>query len=364
MGPTSVTLQVVTVVCALAAVAGAALAWERRGSRWTWPTRIAALTLCPLTALAAAAVAVNREVDSYSTWADVLGTRHATPAAPAVHVDVPAPDNGGAGAAGGQVGQVVQITVSGRRSGVTLPAYVYLPVAYESADGRGTRFPVIEALAGFPGSPQTWLNGIGAVRILDAEIADGRMAPTVAVFPVQDPAPNRDSECVDAVGGAKFDTYLGLDLPDAVKAQFRVRTDRAGWGLVGYSTGGFCAANLALRHPDRFAATASLSGYFTPITDATTGDLYRGDIKARDENNPIWRLRKLPVPRLSVYLAAARDDRQAMTNLRWFVQAAKPPLRVATGLVPQGGHTKAVWSALGPAVFDWLSGQLAAPDPA
>jgi hypothetical protein len=50
-----------------------------------------------------------------------------------------------------------------------------------------------------------------------------------------------------------------------------------------------------------------------------------------------------------------------MTHLRWFVDAARPPLRVTTGLVPQGGHTKAVWNALGPAVFDWLSAQLAAP---
>ena len=79
----------------------------------------------------------------------------------------------------------------------------------------------------------------------------------------------------------------------AVTAQFRVRTDRAGWAILGTSTGGFCAANLAMRHPDRYAAAASLSGYFTAITDRTTGDLYRGDQKLRNENSPLWRLKNL-----------------------------------------------------------------------
>jgi S-formylglutathione hydrolase FrmB len=361
MEPTSIGLQVVTVVCAVAAVAGAAWGWERGRGRWVWPIRVVTLALCPLTALAAAAVAVNREVDSYSTWDDVFGVKHAANAAPAGAAQ---PGDTGAGEGGGQGGsQVVQITIVGKRSGMSLPAFVYLPAGYGSVANRQTRYPVVEALAGFPGSPQTWFNGIGALRILDAEIAAGRMAPTVVVFPVQDATPSRDSECVDAVGGAKFDTYLGLDVPDAIQAQFRVHTDRAGWALVGYSTGGFCAANLALRHPDRYTAMASLSGYFNPITDATTGDLYRGDAKARNENDPLWRLRKLPVPMLSVYLAAASDDRYAMTHLHWFVDAAKPPMRITTGLVPKGGHSKAVWSALGPAVFDWLSAQLVAPGP-
>jgi hypothetical protein len=104
-----------------------------------------------------------------------------------------------------------------------------------------------------------------------------------------------------------------------------------------------------------------LSGYFTPLTDATTGDLYKGDTTVRNENSPIWRLRNLPVPAMAVYLAAAGDDKAGSNAIRTFVSAARPPLRVTTGSVGQGGHTKAVWSALGPAVFDWMSAQLTAP---
>ena len=33
---------------------------------------------------------------------------------------------------------------------------------------------------------------------------------------------------------------------------FRAEPAAAGWGLMGYSTGGFCAAKLVLQHPDRY----------------------------------------------------------------------------------------------------------------
>lgn len=44
---------------------------------------------------------------------------------------------------------------------------------------------------------------------------------------------------------------------------------------MGYSTGGFCAVNLAIRHPDQFSAAVSLSGYFHAVTDNSTGDIYK-----------------------------------------------------------------------------------------
>ena len=36
------------------------------------------------------------------------------------------------------------------------------------------------------------------------------------------------------------------------------------WGIGGYSEGGFCAANLALRHPASYGIAASMCGYYQP----------------------------------------------------------------------------------------------------
>jgi enterochelin esterase-like enzyme len=348
-------LQVLTAVLAVAAAVATGWAWERMRGWWRWPTRVLALVCCLLMAFAVAGVAVNRKLHMYNGWEQFAGDNRA------VAVPEPAPRPPGAGGkagAGGTAGRLVTVTVTGRRSGIQLPAYVYLPPSYDSSKAR---LPVLEAFAGFPGTPQTWFDVADPREVVEREIKEGRMPPTIVVFPVQHASPTQDSECVDAAGGAQFDTYLSLDVQDYIGKHFRARTDRAGWGLFGFSTGGFCAANLALRHPDRYAAAVSFSGYFTAITDRTTGDLYRGDARLRDENSPLWRVNNLPVPALGMYLACARDDVKGFAQLQAMAAAARSPLRVTTAVLPTGGHTGGVWRVMAPAAFDWLSAQLAGP---
>jgi enterochelin esterase-like enzyme len=291
-------------------------------------------------------------MDLFTTWSEVAGHPPAAPAVGQATVDEESPSGS----------RIVSFSVPGPHSGISLAAKAYLPPGYDSPVGRRTRYPVVEALAGFPGTPNLFVVSLHTGEALDEEIAAGRMAPTVVVFPLQDLDQTRDSECVDAVGGAKFETFLTDDVREAVTAQFRVRADRAGWAILGTSTGGFCAANLALRHPDRYGAAASLSGYFTAITDRTTGDLYHGDQALRDQNSPLWRVRNLPLPALPIHLSVAADDRGGYRQLTDFAAAIKPPMQVTTLIVPHGGHTGGVWRLVLPTVFDWLSGWLAGPE--
>jgi enterochelin esterase-like enzyme len=349
MGPNSPDTMIVLLGCGVAAAAATAWLWNRVRSWWGWFDRVVAVLLSVACALGAAGIAVNQQLNLYTSWAQVLGERVAGQGRP----ETVSQGVGGS--------RVVRFTITGRSSGISLAAYAYLPAGYDSPAGARTRYPVVEAVDGFPGSPNTWLVSLRAGQYLDNEIAQRRMAPTVVIFPTQVLDPTRDSECVDAAGGAQFDTYLSTDLRQAVSEQFRVRDDRAGWSIIGTSTGGFCAINLALRHPGLYAAAASLSGYFTALTDGTTGDLYRGDALLRDENSPQWRVGHLPVPPTPMYLGVARDDRSGFQAVQDFAAAAKPPVSLTTVIVPQGGHTGAVWRTLLPSAFDWLSGQLAAP---
>jgi len=351
MSLTSMWVQVLTALAAVLGAVATGVLWEWPRGWWRWPVRVTALTCCLLAAFVVAGVAVNRQLQMYPTLAQLIGDN----AGPA-----PLPD---IGTRPGErtdpsASRLLPITVSGSRSGIHLPAYVYLPPSYDSTPGK---LPVIEAFAGFPGTPQTWFDVADPRLYVDREIKAGRMPPTIVVFPVQHASATRDSECVDAVGGARFDTYLTLDLQEYIGSHFRARTDRLGWGMIGFSTGGFCAANLALRHPDRYAAAASLAGYFTAITDRTTGDLYRGDARLRDENSPLWRLGNLPVPAMSMYLACAHDDSKALAQIQAMARVARAPLRLVTALTPNGGHTGAAWKAMTPAALDWLSSQLAGP---
>jgi enterochelin esterase-like enzyme len=351
VSPNSLAAQLAAIVLAVVIAVDTALVWSRVREWRGWLVRGTAVVLCAATALAAALIWVNRQMNLFTTWSEVAGHRPVAPAAGQTSIDQELPSGS----------RIVSFNVPGPESGISLAAKAYLPPGYDSPQGRRTKYPVIEALAGFPGTPNLWVVSLGAGKVLDQEIAAGRMAPAVVVFPLQDFDQTTDSECVDAVGGARFDTFLTKDVHAAVVAQFRVRSDRPGWGIMGASTGGFCATNLAMRHPDMYAAVASLSGYFTAITDRTTGDLYKGDQHAKDENSPLWRLTNLPVPALPIFLSVAADDKNGYRQLQTFSAAIRPPMRPTTVIVQSGGHSGVVWRTVLPAVFDWFAGWLAAP---
>jgi S-formylglutathione hydrolase FrmB len=239
---------------------------------------------------------------------------------------------------------------------MTMPMSVYLPAAYFAPQARGLDFPVIEALHGYPGTPESWIRKLDIVGHLDQEIAAGRMAPTVVLLPYQTPQRLLDTECTNLVGGAQAETYVTKDVPAWARAHLRVRADRAAWGLTGYSAGAFCAMNLLLRHPDQYAAAAAMSGYPGP-------GITVGDKSESTTNNIVWRLTHLPPPAVSLWIGWADDDKGTSVGSRRIAALAKPPLNVVTAPLPHGGHSHAVWKQMEGPAFDWLSAHLARPTP-
>jgi S-formylglutathione hydrolase FrmB len=336
------------------------------------PVRAVAVLLSLVTAAGTAGIWLNGQTQTYTTWSSLLSGRvqddqptapeqepppGPPSTAPTTLASAPAPSGSVPSAPVPAVqgaSRIVSFTLVGKASGMSLPAYAYLPPGYDLPAQRTTRYPVIEALHGFPGSPRTWLQRLDAQARLDREIAAGRMAPTVVVFPFQTPDALVDTECVDLANGPKAETYLTVDVPAVVMARFRVRTDRGGWGLIGYSAGGFCAANLLLRHPDRYAAGAGLSGYADP-------GIVIGDGTESTSNNVAWRLKHLPVPPVALYLVCAGDDRHAMRDAERIAGLVRAPMTLTTGRVSRGGHSQAAWRSMMAPAFDWLSARLARP---
>jgi enterochelin esterase-like enzyme len=352
VSPDSVAAVLTMTGLAVVAAVATAVIWDRVHGWPRWLVRPTAVIACLLTASVATVVTANHIWGFYGTWQDLAGVS-TSDGAPGPHAVI---------SVSGMGSKVVAFVVRGGASGLTMTAFAYLPAGYDTRL-RNERLPVVEMLDGFPGSPHMWLSALDAPRLLDQEIAAGRMAPTVVVFPYQSPSSTRDTECVDAVGGLAVDTFLSVDVPTTVIREFRVRPDGAGWGVLGYSTGGYCAVNLALRHPTRFAAAASLSGDLHPNVDATTGDLFRGDTTAQNLNDPLWRAAHLPPVPVALYLATGLYDTSLLPEIRQFVALARPPLRVTTAGMSRTGHTEAAWRAMQPPAYDWLSSWLAGPLP-
>ncbi|WP_433293279.1 alpha/beta hydrolase [Actinoplanes sp. CA-030573] len=318
---------VLPLVLALTAVAATAVLLAVAWNRLRLAGRSGLVLLAALSVVASAALQVNRLTEAYPQAAE---------AAP------PASVTGS---------RMLIVHVPGKASRLTLTMFVYLPAAYRGGNGR---YPVIEALHGYPGSPITWIRRLHVQATLDEEIASGRMAPTVVLFPFQTTWHLLDTECTNLKDSVQSETFLTVDVPAYARAHWRVRADRAGWGLTGYSAGAYCATNLLLKHPGEYAAAASLAGYAAP-------GIKVGDGSELTTNNPAWRLRHLPQPPAALWLGWAADDKESSRDQRRLASLCHHPLSLTTATVAHGGHSDAVWLRMEPPSFDWLSAHLARP---
>jgi S-formylglutathione hydrolase FrmB len=261
---------------------------------------------------------------------------------------------------------VESVRINGVRSRLASHAFVYLPPEYFQAAYRHRAFPAAEVFTGFPGTDLNLLKGLNFPARQLAEVRAHRARPMVLVMMRPSVSYPRDTECTDVPAGPQALTFFAQDVPLAVATSFRVES--RGWGAIGDSTGGYCAAKLAMLHSDTFAAAVTLSGYFHTLRDGTTGDLWGGSRVLWNLNNLEWRLGHLPPPPVSVLVTTARDEAgsSGYADSRRFItlaHTAGAPLSVTALVLDHGGHNFSTWNAELPQAISWLSHHLPATAP-
>lgn len=171
-------------------------------------------------------------------------------------------------------GEIVHTSFVSAALGVTKDVVVYLPAGYAAHPER--RWPVFYYLHGLGGDETNW------DRMNLDEQADAMKLGAIVVMPdgdngfyansttpldydacmrdgtgLLDPSAPKKSTCVKT---PRYETYIVEDLVRWVDATYRTNATKQGRAIAGLSMGGFGALQLALRHPDLFAATASHSG--------------------------------------------------------------------------------------------------------
>jgi enterochelin esterase-like enzyme len=266
-----------------------------------------------------------------------------------------------------QQGYLLRLMVTGQRSRITRAVYVYLPPQYFQPAYQAYRFPVIELIHGQPGRPQDWITVMGMTATFGHLLQENHAQPAVVVMPDANGGARISLQCLNQVGGPQDLTYLAVDLPAQITRILRVQRPGLAWGVAGYSEGGFCAANMALRYPHRYGFAGVLSGYFTPFDNrlAESSRLvspFGGDRRLQEENTPLNEIHMLPaglvIPRF--WLGAGAGDRQDVANAEAFRQElrlrqADAPLTLTAG----GGHTMTTWRAQVPSMLSWMTPGLA-----
>jgi S-formylglutathione hydrolase FrmB len=253
----------------------------------------------------------------------------------------------------------IPATASGFRARV---AQVYLPPVWFSTPRP--QLPVIELLHGTPGAPEDW------TRAGMADVAADRWASVhhgvapVIVMPDPNGSFTADTECVDRPQ-ARADTYLSVDVPNWAVANLGVSAHRSSWAIVGSSEGGYCALELALRHPERYATFADLSGLDRPTWPGGALRQFGGSWKAYEDHLPALQLAAHP-PRVPMagWFTAGTADGAVTRSVRAMAAAARTAgIDTVLRLQPNAHHTWRVWRHAFIDLFPWLAAHLGGAAP-
>ncbi|MEV7182269.1 alpha/beta hydrolase-fold protein [Kitasatospora sp. NPDC093679] len=379
MGLTSHKLLVLFAAITVLTVLGTLWIWPYLAVR-SWPAmfaRLGTVLLTQIMLLSTLGLLANDYFAFYSSWADLLGHNRDSVVIHYSHPGTGGPGMPGAGiqhlgndsvtAQGAfsrdpaQVGRLERVRIPGAASGLSSDGYVYLPPQYYQPQFRATRFPAIIAMTGFPGEAKNLVTKLRYPATELGLLKEAAMKPTVLVLMRPSPTMPRDSECENIPGGPQTQTYFADDVPQDLRTTYRIAAGKGSLGIIGDSTGGYCALKLGMEHPTVFSAAVSLSGYFTAAHDPTTGDLFAGSQQRRDRADLTWRLTHLPPPALAVLLADSKQDGKTYTDSQAFAAAAHPPMTVDQAFVATGGHNFTTWVRLLPASLTWMSAHLANP---
>lgn len=249
-------------------------------------------------------------------------------------------------------GTVSEVPIPGTASGFRArDALVYLPPAY-SARIRPL-LPVLVLLPGQPGGPGDWFNGGQVAMALDAFAAQHHGLAPVVVAVDPNGSTFGDTICVDSRRG-EAETYLTRDVPAWIEANLQVNDTTTARGVGGYSDGGTCSLQMAVRAPAVYPSFIDISGQREPSLGdrrTTVDEVFGGDAAAFTRVNPLDILRTTGRPGVAGYLAVGDQDTDYRPQQRE-VQAAceRAGIAVEHHELP-GAHSWAVWR---PALVDAL----------
>ncbi|MFC4330026.1 alpha/beta hydrolase [Streptomyces andamanensis] len=372
MGLTSKKVLVLAVLFAVLLFVATVWLWPRLARR-NWRAvggRIGILAATQAAIFACVGLAANQAFGFYASWADLFGQETDQ----GVVVDHMA---GGATGplrvvgtqqvqmAGGSrpqlTGQIQKVDIVGRTSHIASPAFIYLPPEYFQPQYRTRTFPASVILTGYPGTAQALVSKLNYPRTAQQLAKQGRMEPMILVMLRPTVAPPRDTECVDIPGGPQTETFFGRDLPDAVAAHYRVGKKPGGWGIIGDSTGGYCALKLAMHHPEVYGAGAGLSPYYKAPIDPTTGDLFQGNKELKNRADLAWFIKHQPAPDTSLLVTSSKQGESNYKATLRFIDAVKATKKthVSSIILDSGGHNFNTWRREIPPTLQWVSARLA-----
>jgi pimeloyl-ACP methyl ester carboxylesterase len=178
--------------------------------------------------------------------------------------------------------------------GITEREYgIYLPGSYEEDSLR--LYPVMYLMHGGGGAHTDWERWNHLSQVADSLANCGAIEDMVVVCPEgnqQNMMYFNAAPQDDGTPDWKYEDYFFQELVPFIENNYRVRTDKGGRAIAGFSMGGGAATVYGVHHPEMFAMVYDISGYLR----AQELDFLKNDPSAAwrqrlvDANNPILRI--------------------------------------------------------------------------
>jgi len=323
--------------------------------------RVSAIVFIQVFALAATGITINRAGDFYASWGDLFGSKNQLAKIaiePNLLAEISAKDIAGAKkTVGGSL--ILREVIKGTHSKIADVVYVVLPPKIASAmklnpssPSVGVNYQVVELFPGYPGVPQTWIYSMDGITTLENLENSGSIENTIVIIPAINVVPGEDTQCLNFTGGAQVETWVTTDMHEF--ATKFIGIDGRPWSTFGYSTGGWCAAEVAIRHPNLYASAVSLAGYFKPIF--TLGVSKREKNYLSSQYNLISTLKKSQTS-VKLMIISSRKDKFTDRAAKDFITAASTLVPIRYIPIPIGGHNTEVWKPFVGTAFQWINDQ-------
>jgi pimeloyl-ACP methyl ester carboxylesterase len=137
---------------------------------------------------------------------------------------------------------------------------IYLPRGYDTSDKR---YPVVYALHGY-GQGLWSMTGVSLAQ--DEMVANDEAQEMIFVF-VDGSSKFNGSMYQSSPTIGDYESYIASDLVGYIDANYRTIAESDSRGIIGCSTGGRGALDLALKYPGVFGAAVSISGVYDWLAD-------------------------------------------------------------------------------------------------
>ena len=321
-------------------------------------SRVTLIVLINVFTIAAVGIGLNRMGDFYANWSDLFGL-HSNLNQEAISpqnlallnkFDVKRAEKSKNGSL------IFRKVIRGENSGISSNVIVVFSpsIAKHLKSSKnfniGTNYQVVELFPGYPGVPSTWIGAMKGLDALEKMDHEKKIPPTILIIPAINVVPGLDTECLNIPGEVDVETWLTSDMK-SFAAKF-IGVDNRKWATFGYSTGGWCAAELSIRHQDQFDRAVSLAGYFSPAFSAgITSDERKQLIQQYDLINTL-KASTNQIKLLAIY--SAQNDFETKSLIR-FQAKIGDLIPLKTIEIPEGGHNIQVWRPYVYTGFEWIS---------